>query len=345
MKIGVVFSAFNSEKYIDDCLSSWIKLRNKFDITISCTSNMYKDYLNYNIHPDNFGTIRKLINYDLDFLMTSNRNIYFDENESKNTSLKLLKDTCDIIWILDADEIYSEDEIINIINFVNEHPAPDWFSINFKNYTLTDKLWLNGFNPPRIFRNGRYGGIDSFYFDNHIKYVNGDKFEDKSFMSIPRDVAWVKHYSWLGDDSRSEYKIKYQNVRFGGNPGPRCAFIWDGSLKINEEYYKFRNLPVPILHETIDFISPHFTLTFDRGENKFYIEDIIKSQNLTFKIYNGQSGEMIFKTDLSITPGVLYFIIASSIRFHDSEDFKKYRVEVIDNNNKIIHNEFIHVNL
>jgi hypothetical protein len=30
MKIGVLFSAYNSEGYIDECLSPWFKLKNEF---------------------------------------------------------------------------------------------------------------------------------------------------------------------------------------------------------------------------------------------------------------------------------------------------------------------------
>jgi hypothetical protein len=343
MKIGVVFSAFNTEKYIDECLSSWIKLRDRFNITISCTSNMYRDYLNYNIHPDNFGTLRKLINYDLDYLMTSNRNIYFDENESKNTSLNLLKNKCDIIWILDADEIYTENDIINIIDYVEKHPESDWFSINFKNYTLTDKLWMDGFHPPRIFRNHRYGGINKFYFDNHIEYNNGEKFETKSNMEIPRNVAWVNHYSWLSDDSRSKHKITYQNVRFAGDEGLRCGFSWDGELKFNEKYYSSRGLPLPILHETIGEVSNEFTITFDRNKNTFFVENIQSVGGYQFKIFNGSTDELIYQTHLNVSPGSYYYMYPSNIKYHDSQEFKKYRIES-QVNGKVIHNEYMHVN-
>lgn len=343
MKIGLIFSAFNSEKYIDECLSPWMNLKDKLDITISCTSNMYRDYLNYGINPDNFGTLRKLINYKLDYLMTSNGNIYFDENESKNTSLNLLKDKCDIVWILDADEIYTEKQILDIVEFVKNNPH-DWFSVNFKNYTLTDKLWMDGFCPPRIFRTNRYDGIKQFYFDNHIEYNNGDRFDNKLSTSIPRNIAWVTHYSWLSDDSRSQHKIVYQNQRFAGEDGVRCAFsLENDKLVFNQKFYYSRGLSTPVLHETIDNLSNNFTVSFNKDNNTFYIQNVLENGIFLFKIYNGNSGELIYQTNLTISSGYEYFIYPTDIRYHEMEGFDKFRVEVLSDN-KIIHNEFLHTN-
>lgn len=341
MKIGLVFSAFNSEKYIDECLSSWMSLKKDLDITISCTSNMYRDYLNYGIDPDNYGTLGKLIKYKLDYLMTSNGNIHFDENESKNTSLNLLKNSCDLIWILDADEIYTKEEILNILDFINSNPH-DWFSVNFQNYTINDKLWMDGFCPPRIFRTNRNGGIRQFYFDNHIEYNNGDKFDSKSNISIPRNIAWVKHYSWLSDDSRSHHKIVYQNQRFAGEENARCAFSWENNkLIFNKLFYSSRGLPTPILHETIDKLSKNFTINFNKDNNTFYVQNILKDGIFLFKIYHGNTGELIYETNMSVVAGYEYFIYPSDIRYHENKDFEKYRIEVLLDN-KIIHNEFLH---
>lgn len=341
MRIGVLLSAYNSENFIDKCLEPWLNLRKELDVIIGCNSGMYKEYINFGFKPKNKGTLYKLINYDLDFLISTGPNALLGENDSKNSILDRLKNLCDIVWIVDSDEFYSEIDIKNIVDYINQNPEFDWYSINFKNYTFTERTFMDGFCPPRIFRTDRNGGIDKFYFDNHILYNDGNAFENKSNKSIPRNIAWIEHYSWLNKDTGSKEKIDYQNQRFGGG----CAFKWNEeiqSLEFIKEFYEKRNLEVPILHETIDKLSSDFTIDFIRSENKILIKNIQNDLSLNFKIYNGQSGNLIYETAMDFSLGFEYFIWIGSFNFLDLEGFKKFRVEVVANN-KIIHNEFIHI--
>ena len=341
MKIGVLLSAYNSENYIDRCLEPWFNLKKELDITIGCNSGMYKEYINLGFKPKNKGTLRKLVNYDLDFLISTGPNALLGENDSKNSVLYTLKNLCDIVWIVDSDEFYTETDIKNIINHINQTPEFDWYSINFKNYTFTEKTFIDGFCPPRIFRTDRNGGIDKFYFDNHILYNNGDVFENKSNKSIPRNIAWVEHYSWLNKDSRSKEKIDYQNQRFGGG----CAFKWNEecqSLEFVKEFYEKQNLDIPILHETIDKLSKEFTINFLRSESKILIKNVQSDLTANFRIYNGQSGNLIYETTMSLTSNTNYFIWSEGLKFLNTEGFRKFRFEVIVDNN-VIHNEFIHI--
>ena len=341
MKIGVLFTIYNCESYVDDCLRPWFNLKNDYDITMSCTSGMFKPYLELGFKPKNKTTLQKLIQYDIDYLISTGSNSLIDEDQSRNNALNFLKKNCDIIWIVDGDEFYSETDIKNIINYINETPEFDWYSINFKNYTFTEKTFIDGFCPPRIFRTDRNGGINKFYFDNHILYNNGDVFENKSNKSIPRNIAWIEHYSWLNKDSRSKEKIDYQNQRFGGG----CAFKWNEecqSLEFVKEFYEKQNLDTPILHETIDKLSKEFTIDFLRSESKILIKNVQSDLTANFRIYNGQSGDLIYETTMSLTSNTNYFIWSEGLKFLNTEGFKKFRFEVIIDNN-IIHNEFIHI--
>lgn len=339
MKIGVLLSSYNSEEYIDECLKPWFELRETMDITIGCNSGMYKDYLNFGFTPKNKPTLHKLVNYDLDFLIATGSKSLLGENDSKNSILHVLKNKCDVVWIVDSDEFYTKEEILSIVKYIEETPQYDWYTVNFKNYTFEKNLWVDGFNPPRIFRTDRNGGINEFYFDNHISYNDGDIFENKPSNSIPRNIAWVKHYSWLTDDPRTNEKISYQNMRFDG--GCSLGFV-NGKLNFINEFYENRGLEPPIIHETIEEVSNEFTFTFVRRENKFYIQNIKNFKSINVRIYDGQNGNLIYDTHLDIVPDTNYFIYPSSIIFNDLLDFKKFRVEVIENN-KIIHNEFLHI--
>jgi hypothetical protein len=341
MKIGVLFTIYNCESYVDDCLRPWFNLKNEYDITMACTSGMFKPYLELGFKPKNKTTLQKLIQYDIDYLITTGLNSLIDEDQSRNNVLNFLKKNNDIVWIVDGDEFYTESDIKNIIDYINQVPEFDWYSINFKNYTFTKKTFMDGFCPPRIFRTDRNGGIDRFYFDNHILYNDGDVFENKSNKSIPRNISWVEHYSWLNKDSRSKEKIDYQNQRFGGG----CAFKWNEdcqSLEFVKEFYEKQNLAVPILHETIDKLSKDFTIDFVRSESKILIKNVQNNLTANFRIYNGQSGNLIYDTTMSLTINIDYFIWSEKLKLLNIEGFKKFRFEVVVNDN-IIHNEFIHI--
>jgi hypothetical protein len=263
-----------------------------------------------------------------------------DENGSKSAALNALKNECDLVWILDSDEFYTKQQIKNIINYIDSTPEYDWYSVNLKNSTFEKHLWIDGFCPPRIFRTDRNGGLSHFYFDNHVVYNNGDTFDYKPNSSIPRNIAWIKHYSWLTSDTRSKEKVKYQEMRFSGN----CSFTWDDKndkLYFSDTFYNSKGIEKPILHETIDILSDEFTINFVRKENKFYIQNITKNQSLNFKFYNGDNDNLIYQTILDIAPGINYFCYPG-IDFSKIEGFKKFRVEALLNN-KVIHNEFLHI--
>jgi hypothetical protein len=340
MTIGVLLTAYNSEKYIDECLEPWLNLKDELDIFIGCNSGMFKDYLDLGFKPNNKKTLSKLVEKNLDFLVATGSKILLDEDTSRNTVLNTMKKDCDLIWILDSDEFYKEDEIRNILKVISETPQYDWYSINFRNFTLTENLWTDGYCPPRIFRTDRYDGISHFYFDNHIFYNNGEVFDHKPNLSIPRNIAWVKHYTWLESDPRTKEKIKYQNHRFPGG----CSFEWnedsDNKLKLSNIFYEGRGIEAPVLHEKCDTYSNEFTITFSRIENKFYIQNILKDQNLSFRFYNGETNELFYHTDLNISTGVNFFCYPG-IDFSKIE-LRKFRIEVLSDD-KTIHDEIIFV--
>ena len=341
MKIGVLLTIYNCENYVDDCLNPWINLKEKYDITIGCVSGMFKPYLDLGFKSKNQGTLKKLSEHNIDYLISTGEKILLGENESRDSILNILKKDNDIIWILDGDEFYTEKDIINIINYIESTPLTDWYSINFKNYTFTEQLYFNGFCPPRIFRNNRYGGIDKFFFDNHIQYNNGESFENKKSLLIPRNVAWIKHYSWLETDFRTQEKIKYQNLRFKNG----CYFNWDentNKLSFNQKYFESVNEEQPILHEDIHLVSNDFTISFSRVENLFYIRDVTKSQDVLIRIYNGQNGVLLSSSDLNLYENIDLFYGFEHEKFLDISNFKKFRIEVL-NENHLIHHEFLYI--
>jgi len=341
MKIGVLFAIYNCENYVDECLKPWFNLKKTYDITIACTSGMFKPYLELGFEPKNKGTLQKLIQYDIDYLISTGSNSLNDESQSRDNILNFLKKDNDVIWIVDGDEFYTEKQIVDILNFIESTPDTDWYGINFKNYIFTNEFFTSGFCPPRIFRTDRNGGIDKFYFDNHINYMDGSDFITKPSLSIPKNIAWVKHYSWLNDDPRTSEKVKYQNIRFKDG----CSFKWDDNnkqLSFDENYFKKVNEEIPNLHQEIDIFSENFTISFNRNKNIFYIENVTKTQDIFLKIFNGHNGILLSSKNLNLYKNINLFYGFDFEKFSEIPNFKKFRIEV-SINNEIVHHELIYI--
>jgi hypothetical protein len=341
MNIGVILIAYNSEKYIDDCLDSWISLKKKHNITITCVSGMFKDYINLGFEIKNKETLKKLIEKDIDYLISTGPNLLIDENDSRNKILNVLKKESDILWILDSDEIYSESDIENILSFIESNPDTDWFSVNFKNYIFTEKTFISGYCPPRIFRTKKENNLERFYFDNHVIYEDGSDFLNHPNLPIPRNVAWVKHFSWLNTDPRSPEKVKYQNIRFENG----CNFTWDENEKklyFNEEYYKKVEEEKPTLIEEIDVFTDKFTFNFSREKNIFYINDVIEDNTILLRVYNGHNGNLLSESNLILYKGINLFYGFEHENFYNIKNFSKFRIEALKDD-KIIHNQFLYI--
>ena len=170
---------------------------------------------------------------------------YVKENEARNLALfDLLKKNIDYIMLVDSDELYKPKEIIDIINFVKLNDS-DGYRINFKNYIFDGKSYLEGFCPPRIYKNNINNGINSFYWDNEIIYNNGRTDKNIKFIDIPKETAFIKHMTWLNENGKE--KIKYHHKHFGG-----CSYFWNEekqSLELDLEYYDRMGYKRPIVYK------------------------------------------------------------------------------------------------
>ncbi len=287
-KIGLLFTAYNCENYINSCLDPWIKLKEKHNIKIAANSGMFSDYKDLGFENKNQGTLDKLNQYKFDYFIKTDDQNLLDEDSSRNKCLNYLinEQNCDLIWILDADEIYKELEIENIINYVNKNDAL-YYSVNFKNYLFT-KDYSSDYLPPRIFWTNKNSGIKKFHFDNHITYNDNSVSEVFPHHEIPKDVAYVDHYSWLAEDSRTKEKIIYQNKRFAGEENAKCAFVWDNNyncLLFNEYFYQKRNLQKSFNYEPPKYLF--ITAHLSTGGSPKYLEWLIKKtkkQNAKIKV-------------------------------------------------------------
>ena len=361
MNIGILFTCYNCEDYVDSCITPWLNLRDEYNFIIACNSGMFKDYIELGILEKNEGTVKKLISKNLDYLTILSGKNLIDEDYSRDISLDFLNGgslgrgvKCDLLIIIDGDEIFTEKNIRDILDFVMENPDYDGYKISFKNHTIKKGLFTYDYEHDRIFWMNRHGGIKRFYFDNRFEYV--DTFDGKSdyrysnSLTIPKSVAYVDHYSWLSDDSRTKDKILYQNKRYSGlnyevPEGQRCGFEWDdvkNSVKFSSTFWPGRGLQVPILHEmTNSEYSFDLKLDFNRLENKLDIVNYNLNGDYTFFIHN-LNDDLIGEFPLYLSPGLFYWINPTGDLNLDSiEDFMGIKVSIY-NQDEIIHEEKLH---
>lgn len=347
MRIGLLLTVYNCEKYIKDCLNPWFDIKDEHEVIISANSGMFSDYYILGIPFRNQETLKILSEYDIDFLITTKGKNLLGEDESRNLCLNFLnKQKCDLIWIIDGDECYTKEQILNIIDFINNNPENDWYSVNFKNLTIDENLFQD-YTHERIIRTDRHGGMNSFYFDNEFTYNSGLPLKSANGLEIPKNVAHIKHNSWLSDDIRSEDKIKYQKFRYCGYDGQlpielRCAYNWNeekNKLEFNEDFHKGRGISIPCLHEDLSIFSHEFTLNFTRYDEAFKITKVQRSMNLLFEIYNSDGNFLIYKTHIDIDKNINYFIAPS---YKPDDNFNSFLIKAYEND-ILIHEEKIHL--
>jgi hypothetical protein len=349
MRIGVLLTVYNCENYIKECLDPWFEIRDQHEVIISANSGMFSDYYSLEIPYRNKKTLDILSGYDIDFLVTTKGKNLLGEDESRNLCLNFLnKNDCDLVWVLDGDEAYTRDQILNILDYINEFPEFDWYSVNFKNLTVEENLFQD-YTHERIIRSDRKGGINSFYFDNQFTYNDGTHLDSAIGKEIPKRIAYVKHYCWLSDDLRTKDKIKYQRWRYCGPDGSlpidlRCTYSWNedkNCLEFSEEFHKGRGIDIPCLHEKLSEFSHDFTINYTRHDGAFKITKVQKNLLAEFEIFNGEENSLIYKTILDLSEDVNYYM-APIYKIDDF--FYNFRVKAYVDD-ILIHDEKIHLKL
>lgn len=258
MKIGVIFAIHcNSESEIESVLKPWIELESNYNHQIVKTAVSYTFAENRNIFSkeENAQTIKYLKNsnhFSFIFSDEDDETGEFEEAKVRDKALQYLKtQNVDVICIWDGDEFATAEQLKNIFSFVEKYDEFCWYSISYKNYVFDENTFLTDpFTPPRIFRTRFYNAsIGRFYLDNDISYeAEGQEFRFQGFPHriIPKEIAWVKHLSWLSNE-RSRRKVAYQKAHFA-KYGGECSYAWDekeNKLIFDLDFFKKRGLMIP----------------------------------------------------------------------------------------------------
>lgn len=252
MRIGVLGCGYDCADDLQNRLAPWFEVAKECEIIFSFVSCMFKEYKDLNTSIDNSKTVEYFNDLKSKGLIQhfNAPNEALVESDARNLALfPLLSDNVDCVWLLDlSDEYYSTKEIKAIISYVSNDKFNQWYSINFKNYILDGKQWIDDFCPPRIFFNSRGLKLVKFYWDNDIIYNNGrDELNYKYLVNqnIPKHSAHVRHMTWL--HSNGKLKVEYQNKHFG-----HCSYKWNNEtseLEIDKSFFIKNNIPQPIIHK------------------------------------------------------------------------------------------------
>lgn len=343
LKIGIIFTAYNVAPYLEKCLAPWFNLKNQINLKFAINSGMFSDYKKLGFTNKNAQTLEIINKYEFDYSMFPNENSFLlDEDDSRNYCLNYLQnhEKCDLIWFVDGDEIYREDEILNAIKFIEKTSDIDVYSVMFKNFTFNNMLHAD-FERINIYRTDRGKGLDRIYFDSHVIYNDGANYKEKSTCCIPKELLFIDHYSWLTDDTRTLEKIEYQKIRYeGNNLDDKCAYIIKNhDLFFSKKFYDNRNESYPVLHEFSEINDTRFLIDYKYFEKKLYIYLSPKDKNridfLNLKLFDNTNNKLILDWSFDIFPIIRLW--------HTCNLNGVYKLE-ISQNRKILHMENLYIN-
>ena len=356
MTVGIIFAIYNCEEFVDNCLEPWLKLRDSHNLILTCTSGRFKPYQDIGIKDKNQKTISKLVTKGLDFISTTAGENLIDEDSSRNICLDFLKPhKCDIIWLVDGDEFYTEKQIIDILNYIDLNPEEEAFSLYLKNYTTNYPYFTAPWSRPTLYRNRLYGGIDNFYFDSYFRFADKKHtIDDLHIKQIPKHISFIEHHSWVSREATTD-KIKYQKVRYATywdkksnttinvpKDGRCMCTSVDGEIFLSEKFHKIRGSIMPSLHEYPgNKILDYVLFSYDRLNNVLRMKTELEIKDHTIIVRDLKTNKIYNSRSLNLYEHVLWFVPEADIL---SKSFEGYKIEILKDT-KLLHIENIYTKL
>lgn len=254
-KIAINLSVFGaSKKDLQECLDPFYKALdpNSFNVYVSnCILKPHFKYknINENDETEEYFKINKENRNNIFFKKEFTGKYY--EHEARNLCFPFNGE--ELVWIVDADEFYTVDQIKSIVQYVDSKPFIDVFKIKFKNYIFDGKHYILDFMPPRIYRSVTnsqwdFGGFEShndgFYYDSE---ANKHSLNDCAVKIIPARTVdgGIKHMTWLHTNGKKKWQ--YQMDHYG-----HCSYTWDEhkqKIRLDENYYRKYNIPIPKIYK------------------------------------------------------------------------------------------------
>jgi FkbM family methyltransferase len=234
MRIGIQLIAYNSAEVLEELLAPWLKLKDRYDLKVWVGSGQFKTYNQMGCENLNGPTIKLLEEMikegKIDYLFQPDPDNLLDDAETRDKCIPWMKEQdIDLMIQLDSDEFYTEQEVENLITFIEENPEPSVYNVVFNNIVGDSREDWVRFAVGWI---KRHGGIKNYYFDCHFSFIEGE-YRDAPNITVPKTLVHPTHLTWTHNKnttgpSHIQEKIDYQNRVYGGDVGvTRCEMIWD----------------------------------------------------------------------------------------------------------------------
>lgn len=236
IKIGIQLLAYECENTIEEVLSPWIKLKEKYDLLIWVASGQFKIYKDLGYENNNAKTLSLLNNLlekgVIDHLFTTDDDNLLSDHETRDKCIPYFKENdVDLMIQLDSDEFYSEKDVENYVKFIEDNKEYSIYNTTFKNLVDDGKIYhnWNRFSAGWI---KRHGGICKYYFDAHFYFCGDDnntiEYRSVPSITIPKEIVNPTHDTWTINRSGSEFsdiksKIEYQRRYYSHD----CGWVFD----------------------------------------------------------------------------------------------------------------------
>lgn len=261
MKIGIVNISYQCAATVARALNVWdeVRLSGKHNIWISSQHICFPEtvILGYPLLSTDktIEHLNALHNLNvIDNLEIHTTPVFEQVGWSKNIPYLAAKDL-DYLMMVGSDEIWTEEEIYRVFEYVAANPA-DCYRVNFKNYINLGES-VHDFIVPRIWSMKRRGGVQRFYKDDLVQFNDGKMDYETEYHNIPQNICFPNHFSWAlprkPEQSLTEWKevnrsfvkrkLQFSAMRYG-----MCSYRWDeqkDKLTFNEKYYKKFGIETP----------------------------------------------------------------------------------------------------
>jgi hypothetical protein len=240
MKVGVLGCFFDCAELLPQVLAPWKSLKSQgYPFVLGAMHVQFYEYKDLGLLSRDEPTHALLKNDKAIDIFRFSGEPLFEKAARQMMLEELLRRGVDAIWLLDGDEIYTEEQIKGILAYVEKTPQFDYYHVHLDNRIFGTTKWADGFFPPRIFRTDRHGGIRVFTWDNELKYNDSSTLYSCIPGIVPKRIAHVLHHTWRARDA--EKKIAYQHLHFG-----YCPFKLEaGKLVFDEAYFTRHSMPLP----------------------------------------------------------------------------------------------------
>lgn len=220
-KIGVITIGLNEEKFIGASLRSMVRHPNvKKVAVIEGAVNLYRYAANgEGLSGDNTAKeVQKVMTEENGHKIIFERYGWaVDKSELRNRALSLLGKDITHVLVVDADEVYRQDELDILVQAMRDNPLTGVFLFPFYHFWKQKNLIATGGQwDSQMFRCFRYGD-KSLKWQAHNAPVKNDR---NQFINVAEgqmnvEGVHVYHYSYMKEPMNVRNKLQYYKLRDG----------------------------------------------------------------------------------------------------------------------------------